>query len=252
MRRRRDRCYSLICGIFVALAVLGCDRGSAEGDRGGERGKATEQGDSVRGARILCLGDSYTIGQSVEVRERWPVQLAEMLRATGVEVAEPEIVAQTGWTTTELMSAMEARGLSASGGKYDLVSVLAGVNDEYRGGDAGTFRDRFRELLGRAVSLTKGKAPSRVVALAIPDWGLTPFGKSTGRPGVSEEIAAFNAVCREEAERVGAKWVDTTLESNRVSEDGGLVAPDGLHPSGSLYRRWAERATPVVREILGK
>jgi lysophospholipase L1-like esterase len=225
-------------GFFLlALGAGGCDRGVPGG------GAETKVG----GIRVLCLGDSYTIGEWVEVGERWPVQMAGMLREQGVEVVEPEIVARTGWTTTELMSAMDARGVS---GEWEVVTVLAGVNDEFRGGDAETFRGNFRVLLGRAVGLARGRSAWRVVVLAIPDWGLTPYGRGSGRERVGEEIAAFNRVCREEAERAGAVWVDTTAESNEVRSDESLVAEDGLHPSGALYRRWAQKASMAVRGIV--
>jgi len=127
-------------------------------------------------ARYLALGDSYTIGEGVEPRESWPVRLAGLLREEALQVADPEIVARTGWTTDELMTGIER---ASPRGPFDLVTLLVGVNDQYRGGDAVQYRSRFRSLLRRAVSLAGGEA-GRVVVLSIPDWGATPFAELWG------------------------------------------------------------------------
>ncbi len=197
--------------------------------------------------RFLALGDSYTIGEAVASRERWPEQLAAMLREQGVEVEEIEIVAKTGWTTDELAAAID---VARPVGPYDLVSLLTGVNNLYRGRAVEEYRGEFRRLLDRAVDFAGGEA-SRVVVLSIPDWGVTPFAEGRDRPQIAREIDAFNAVNRSEALAAGARYVDVTPTSREAATDGGLIASDGLHPSGAMYRRWAELVLPEAMAALG-
>jgi lysophospholipase L1-like esterase len=196
--------------------------------------------------RILALGDSYTIGEAVAVDERWPVRLAALLRARGITLATPEIVARTGWTTDELSAGIDA---AHPRGPYDVVTLLIGVNNQYRGRSAAEYRDQLRGLLERAVAFADGRA-AHVVVLSIPDWSVTPFAAGRDRALVAREIDAFNAVNRDEARRAGARYVDVTAISRRAVGDPSLVADDGLHPSGSMYEAWAEAALPDVSMIL--
>lgn len=198
--------------------------------------------------RFLALGDSYTIGEAVEPAERWPVRLAALLRERGVEVAEPEIVARTGWTTDELSAGIDA---ADPRGPYALVSLLVGVNNQYRGRSAEEYRRQFLALLQRAVAFAGGEA-GRVLVLSIPDWGVTPFAEGRDRAKVGAEIDHFNRIGREEAERVGARWVDVTPQSRRATADRSLLASDGLHPSGSSYAEWARLAMPEALRALGR
>lgn len=197
-------------------------------------------------ARFLALGDSYTIGESVPPAERWPVQLAALLRGRGIEVGPPEIIARTGWTTDELDTAITAADPK---GSYELVSLLIGVNNQFRGRDAEQYRNQFRGLLQRAIGFAGGQA-SRVIVLSIPDWGVTPFAASRDREKIAREIDQFNAINREETLRAGARYVDVTPVSRRGAGDPSLNAEDGLHPSGSQYRLWAELALPAAIEAL--
>lgn len=197
--------------------------------------------------RILALGDSYTIGESVLADERWPVRLAAMMRARGMTVAEPVIVARTGWTTDELSSGIDAAHPS---GSFDLVTLLIGVNNQYRGRSAEEYRTQFRALFARAVTFA-GARPSRVVVVSIPDWGLTPFASGRDRAKIGAEIDAFNAIGREETKRAGARFVDITPISRRVVAEPELVAKDGLHPSGAMYEEWTRLILPVALEALG-
>jgi len=195
----------------------------------------------------LALGDSYTIGESVDSALRWPVLLAEALRGEGVGVQEPVIVARTGWTTDELMEGIQEAGLT---GSYDLVSLLIGVNNQYRGRDLDEYRAQFVTLLAQATAFAGGD-PKKVFVLSIPDWGVTPFAQGRDRDGISREIDAFNQVNRNETEAAGVRYLDVTGISREAVDDPGLVAGDGLHPSGSMYRRWAEAGVPIVLDILG-
>ena len=205
--------------------------------------------------RFLALGDSYTIGEGVAPEARWPHQLAARLRDAGVPLEDPTIVAVTGWTTDELAAGLDAA--EAEGrvhGRYALVSLLIGVNDQYRGRDAEAYRREFRALLGRAVAFAGAEA-SRVLVLSIPDWGVTPFAARTpsgaadgrDRAQIAREVDAFNRVNREEAARVGARYVDVTPLSRT---QGAQVVDDGLHPDGAAYAAWTALALPEARAAL--
>ena len=198
--------------------------------------------------RFLALGDSYTIGESVPEVERWPVQLTAMLRARGVHVADPTIIAKTGWTTDELSSGIDA---AAPKGNYDLVTLLIGVNNQYRGRSLDEYRAQFRALLARAVGFAAGTA-AHVVVISIPDWSVTPFAARSGRnlATTSAQVDAFNAVARDEAARGGASYVDITPMSRRAASEPGLVAGDGLHPSGTMHADWAALVLPAAINAL--
>lgn len=196
---------------------------------------------------FLALGDSYTIGEGVAPGERWPVQLAARLRGEGVDVADPQIVATTGWTTDELLAAMDA-GMFAP--RYDLVTLLIGVNNQYRGRPLDEYRAQFRDLLQRAIALAGGN-PAHVIVVSIPDWGVTSFAAREGRDlaRVAREIDAFNAVASAATASVGAAWVDVTTISRQPGSRNELVG-DGLHPSGAQYARWTDTILPAARTIL--
>lgn len=198
--------------------------------------------------RVLSLGDSYTIGESVADKERWPVRLAALLRARGLRVVDPTIVARTGWTTDELSAGIDD---ALPAGPFDVVTLLIGVNNQYRGRSLAEYRDQFHTLLARAIRFAGGNA-AHVIVLSIPDWGLTPFASGAGRDRgrIAAEIDAFNGVNREETVQSGARYVDITPISRQVLQEPGLVAADGLHPSGEMYARWVEVTLPAALEIL--
>ena len=195
---------------------------------------------------FLALGDSYTIGEGVAEDERWPVRLARMLTARGVPVALPEIIARTGWTTDELDAAIDE---AAPAGPYDLVSLLVGVNNQYRGRSAEEYRGHFAALLERAVGFAGGR-PGRVLVLSIPDWGVTPFAAESDRAAVAREIDGFNDIARDEARRAGARFVDVTPASRAAGARADMLAADGLHPSGAAYEEWAALALPAALEAV--
>jgi lysophospholipase L1-like esterase len=198
---------------------------------------------------FLALGDSYTIGEGVAPGERWPAQLAARLRGEGVDVADPHIVATTGWTTDELSAAMDAETFAPP---YALVTLLIGVNNQYRGGPLDEYRGQFRHLLQRAIELAGANA-THVIVVSIPDWGITPFAARGGRDAarIAREIDAFNATASAEAAKAGAAWVDVTAISRQPGSRGEL-ADDGLHPSGAQYARWAGTMQPLARKILAR
>lgn len=198
--------------------------------------------------KFLALGDSYTIGESVDPAERWPVQLAAQLRAAGLDIGEPLIIARSGWTTDELAAGLEA---AQPTGPFDLVSLLIGVNDQYRGREVGEYRREFAVLLERAIRLASGE-PGRVLVLSIPDWGVTPFAREQARDraAIAAKIDGFNRVNRAEATRRGARYVDVTPISRQAARQPALIAGDGLHPSGAMYAEWARLAWPEARAAL--
>lgn len=212
---------------------------------------SNESGRGDREIRLLALGDSYTIGEGVAPADRWPVQLSALLRSAGLSVGEPTILARTGWTTADLRAAMEAQGLwqGAVERPYDLVTLLIGVNDQYRGGAAASYRPAFRALLARVVELAGGE-PERVIVVSIPNWGLTPFAAGRDRMRITAEIAAFNRANREVTQAAGVTYVDISHISDRVPDAPALTAPDGLHPSAEQYRLWAEAALPAARAAI--
>jgi lysophospholipase L1-like esterase len=229
---------SQLVSLLLLMLVMGCERGSVS---------------SVpvnTGPRYLALGDSYTCGEAVDPSERWPVQLVGMLREKKIEVGDPEIIAVTGWTTDELSAGIDRANPR---GPFAMVSLLIGVNNQFRGRSVEEFRSQFAGLLKRAIGFADGES-KRVIVLSIPDWGVTPFGKSSGRDvgQVGREIDQFNSVCREECEKAGVAFVDITPISKHAAEDASLVAADGLHPSGKMYRQWCEAALPAAEKALGK
>ncbi len=198
-------------------------------------------------ARYLALGDSYTVGEGVAEHERWPNQLVDLLRNIGSRaVGKPEIIAQTGWTSGELLDAIRR---SEATGPYALVSLLVGVNNQYRGLSIDQFQEELRQLLQTAVAFAAG-APERVIVLSIPDWGVTPFAEGRDRGRIASELDQFNDTVRTEAERFRTHFVDVTGISRDAAAHPDLVAADGLHPSGKMYGKWAEAALPIARAAL--
>jgi lysophospholipase L1-like esterase len=195
--------------------------------------------------RYLALGDSYTIGESVPAEERWPNQLAKLLGAEGIQ-SEITTIARTGWTVDELW---EGIPVNLPRGNYDLVTLLIGVNDQYRGYSVNEYREDFRFMLGKAIEYAGGHA-DKVIVLSIPDWGVTPFAADRDRGKIAKEIDGFNLVNRQESEKVGVYYVDVTPISRQAVGAAGLIASDGLHPSGKMYATWAEKVLPVAKKIL--
>ena len=198
----------------------------------------------------LALGDSYTIGEGVEASGRWPMQLARNLRAAGIAIADPRIIATTGWTTDELSAAMDdAEPL----GEWEFVSLLIGVNNQYRGRDVDEYAGEFARLLQRAISLADARA-DRVLVLSIPDWGVTAFGAASGRDlaQIAGELDAYNAAARELCEARGVAFVDIAAIARGCGADAAMLAEDGLHPSALQYARWTDAALPVARDLLAR
>jgi lysophospholipase L1-like esterase len=195
--------------------------------------------------RYLALGDSYTIGESVAESERWPDQLAKQLAAERLNI-DVTTIARTGWTVNELWQGIQ---VDPPEGTYDLVTLMIGVNDQYRGYPAAGYRDDFRFLLNIAIEYAGGN-PDHVIVLSIPDWGVTPFAYGRNTQTIAEEIDQFNSINREESEKAGVHYADITPISRQVTATSDLIADDGLHPSGKMYSKWVNLVLPIARDIL--
>jgi lysophospholipase L1-like esterase len=198
--------------------------------------------------RYLALGDSYTIGEAIDEAGRWPMQLAKALRAEGIPVADPRIIATTGWTTDELDAAITAQEPL---GEHDFVSLLIGVNNQYRGRSVEEYRVQFAALLWRAIGFA-GNRPERVLALSIPDWGVTPFAQQENRDRdqIARQLDAYNLAAREACLQRGAAFVDITGVSRARGSEAAMLADDGLHPSAAMYAEWTKLAFPVAHQLL--
>ncbi len=194
----------------------------------------------------LALGDSYTIGQGVPAQDRYPVQLRDSIVKSGILSDTLIIIARTGWTTDELSTGIDNTDIAPP---YDLVTLLIGVNNQYRGRPLENYREEFVELLNRSIEFA-GNDRGRVVVLSIPDWGVTPFADGRDRAKIAQEIDVFNQVNRQESEKAGVAWLDVTEISRLAADRNDLLAPDGLHPSGIMYRMWVDELYPIVRNIL--
>ena len=193
--------------------------------------------------RYLALGDSYTIGESVTEKERWPVQLADALRKNGWNIESPRIIATTGWRTDNLQNAIRIAKLQP---EYDLVSLLIGVNNQYQGKPIEQFKKEFEELVKTAIELAQGHA-DRVFIVSIPDYGFTPFGQSK-QEKISKELDAYNDTSRQIADRYAIRYIYITDITRKGLEDPSLVASDGLHPSGKAYAKFVERILPALKK----
>ena len=195
----------------------------------------------------LALGDSYTIGQSVNVEDRFPVQTVKYLKGQGFKFIAPEIIAQTGWTTTNLISAIAANAPSKPA--YDIVTLLIGVNNQYQHKPKDEYATEFLALLKKAIVYADNKV-KRVIVLSIPDYGVTPFASGSDRAAIAKDIDAFNAINKKISDDAGVNYLDITTSSRLAASDLSLVASDGLHPSGIEYKVWAQKLLSVVEKAL--
>ena len=199
----------------------------------------------INTSKFLALGDSYTIGAAVDVAERWPVQFLKELKSYTNQIDTLQIIATSGWRVDQLKNAMNNADLDPP---YGLVSLLIGVNNQFQGQDANGFRPEFVDILEKSLKLVKNKK-ERLFVLSIPDWGASPFGAQFDRTKVSKEIDEFNSVVKEETEKRGIQFFDITEISRKSLTDESLIAYDGLHPSGKMYKLWVDKIIPVISKI---
>lgn len=193
----------------------------------------------------LALGDSYTIGEAIALQENFPHQLVKNLADKNILFDAPLIIAQTGWTTSELIEAISQKAIKST---FDLVTLLIGVNNQYRGLDIMEYEKQFDELLKQAIEFAGGNK-DHVIVLSIPDWGVTPFAVDRDKNKISEEIDAFNDINKKISNNHQVHYVDITPGSRLAKTDNSLLASDGLHPSAIEYKRWSNLVLPVVTSL---
>jgi lysophospholipase L1-like esterase len=190
----------------------------------------------------LALGDSYTIGESVPADQAYPNLLASELTAQKYPVSSPQIIAATGWTTDELISAISRSGITDK--KFDFVTLLIGVNDQYQQLSQDNYRIKFQQALNTAIKFADGNK-NRVFVLSIPDWGVTPFGAGHDNV-IGPQIDQFNAINKHISEDADVNYLDITPISRRAANEPDLIASDGLHPSGKMYAMWVSLLAPLI------
>ena len=195
---------------------------------------------------FLALGDSYTIGEQVPLQENFPYQTASLLREKNIEVAAPVIVAKTGWTTDELAMALREEGIKET---FSFVTLLIGVNNQYRGRTLDNYKDEFTQLLDQAIVFANGHTQN-VFVLSIPDWGVTPFAHDRDAQKIAEEIDAYNNANKNISLAHHCNYLDITDSTRKNGTNSDYLANDGLHPSAKEYKIWAERLTPLIEHHL--
>ena len=185
---------------------------------------------------FLALGDSYTVGEGVSYEESWPSQFVDYALDRGIDFKNPELIAQTGWKTYDLLNAIKSSNLSV---KYDFISLLIGVNNQFNSRPLSEFEDDLNEILTEINYLKKGN--SKVIVISIPDWGYSPYGSSYDRDRISDEIDQFNNILKKISEQNNLNFVDVTQISRLAIKEPNLIAEDKLHPSGLMYLEWVEK-----------
>lgn len=194
----------------------------------------------------LALGDSYTIGHNVLPIENFPSQTFQLLTQFGYSFKSPEIVAKTGWTTDELQNNINNRTFNPP---YDIVTLLIGVNNQYRGRLVDSYKPEFENLLKQAIQFAGGKA-EHVIVISIPDWGVTPFAAGRDRDEIAREIDEYNAANKSISEIYKVNYIDITPWTREAANDLSLIAADGLHPSAKEYKRWAEKLASKIKALI--
>ncbi|MEP6675159.1 MAG: GDSL-type esterase/lipase family protein [Ferruginibacter sp.] len=195
----------------------------------------------------LALGDSYTIGQSVMESERYPVQTVAMLNSNAQLFAQPEIIAQTGWTTGDLLSRIASN--PPKNVTYDIVTLLIGVNNQYQGLSESEYSNQFTILLNKAIAYA-GNNKKHVIVLSIPDYSVTPFANGSDKAKIAREIDEFNAINKNISQTSAVNYLDITAYTRMAANDSTLVAYDGLHPSGKEYTKWSADLAVLIRSVL--
>ncbi|QHS60373.1 SGNH/GDSL hydrolase family protein [Chitinophaga agri] len=209
-------------------------------------GHSTSRDTTIQHFTYLALGDSYTIGESVPEADRFPNQAVRLLAEEGITVAPPRIIAKTGWTTDELEAAIGEANVTDT---FSIVTLLIGVNNQYRGRSTAEYKTQFTSLLKQAIHFA-GDHSDRVVVLSIPDWGAVPFAEGRDREQIAAEIDAFNAVNKTVSKKFKVHYIDITPDTRKAAQDPGLVASDGLHYSGRGMGVWAGKLAAVMSGML--
>lgn len=228
----------LLLFIFICVMQLSCKKAGLPATYTGPANTGTQR-------TWLALGDSYTIGQSVNAADRFAAQTANLLQMAGINMAEPRYIAATGWSTNSLANAITMQ----NPGNYDVVSLLIGVNDQYQTHDTSGYRLRFTSLLSKAIQLANGKN-THVFVLSIPDYSVTPFAAGGDTAQIRREIELFNTINRQVTESFAVAYLDITPGTRLAKTNPSLLAPDGLHPSRLEYKNWADRLAPMMLPVV--
>ncbi len=245
----RQRYSFGLFGVLLAMAAFsvtfaGCAKSRSIGYS--PSGTVVVPTDSATIVKYLALGDSYTIGQSVPESGRFPVQLAEKLSTGGIKMAIPKLIAATGWTTQNLLSAVETQRPAED---FDLVTLLIGVNNQYQQRDTFGYRAQFQLCLKTALTHANGRK-NRVFVLSIPDYSVTAFGQRDNPALISGQIDQYNAINKAVTDEFGISYTDITAVSRLALTNKGLTAADGLHPSGQQYALWMNLLAPKIMAVL--
>lgn len=234
--------------ILLALTTLiSCNRQTMDFEQTSQQTPGTST--TLKGPyTYLALGDSYTIGESVDLTSSFPYQLKNSMADKGYNITIPKIIAVTGWTTGDLKNAIAQANLTP---KYDMVTLLIGVNNQYRGYTQSEYRTEFVQLLNTAISFANGNK-QRVFVLSIPDYSVTPYAATSDKTKIATEIDQFNAINLAESNRAGVNYLDITGISRQAGYDSTLIAFDGLHPSAKMYGLWVGQLSVQVATQLSK
>lgn len=237
--------------IFLILlgvtGLLGCSKTSSQGGQAPVQvTDTTTKVINKNTLQYLALGDSYTIGQSVDQAQSFPYQLKTSLTQQGYTLADPKIIAVTGWTTTDLINGIAQANLTQ---KYDFVTLLIGVNNQYQGKSQAQYRTEFVQLLNTAIGFAGGNK-KHVFVLSIPDYSVTPFALGLDKARIAAEIDQFNDINYNESTLAGVNYLNITGISRQAATTPALIAGDGLHPSAAMYQMWVTWLTPLVENNL--
>ncbi|RYZ29467.1 MAG: SGNH/GDSL hydrolase family protein [Chitinophagaceae bacterium] len=196
----------------------------------------------------LALGDSYTIGEAVLLQKSFPYQAVALLRKEGISINAPEIIAKTGWTTDELENGIKQFAFLP---KYDFVTLLIGVNNQYRGRDIIVYKEQFESLLKKAIAFADGKQ-DHVIVLSIPDYSVTPFAEEKDPQKIRKEIDEYNTLNKAISIQYKAQYLEITESTRKAKANQALVASDGLHPSEKEYGKWAKKLVELMKNKMKK
>jgi acyl-CoA thioesterase-1 len=229
-------------GIFLSIFLLSasCEtQNSSANDIEEDSSKLNEidiNNSSVSKFSFLALGDSYTIGEGVEESKRWPNQFIDIAYEKGLYFEKPKIIAQTGWKTYDLLNAINETNFTK---KYDYVSLLIGVNNQFNSRSIYEFEEDLDKIMDKIDIIRKNNGST--IIISIPDWGYTPFAESYNRDTISYEINLFNKSLKNFADKNDIKYVDVTEISRKTLNEDNLLASDNLHPNGLMYLEWAKK-----------
>lgn len=234
--------------LALFLLCIGCSKENSTPEEITGEEETVEESETNETVRFLALGDSYTIGQGVEISERWPNQLNSKLKEIDINLDETKIIAQTGWKTSNLINAIENNDLSNMSDEA-IVSLLIGVNNQFSNSAFDIFESEFNILLDKAILLAG--SDERVFVVSIPDYAVTPFGQSDSAQ-ISIEIDMYNEYIENRCDALDIPYINITEISRSLADGDNALALDNLHPSAYQYELWVYEILPIVIEILSE